>query len=329
MANRSGNMKTVTDFIFLGSKITADGDRNHEIKRPLLLGRRAMTNLDSILKIRDITLPTKVCLVNAMVFSSSHVWMWDLDYMESWAPKNWCFRTVGLEKTLESLLDCKEINPKGNQSWIFIGRTDVEAIAPILWPTDAKNWLIGRDPDAGHDWRQEEKGTTENEMVGWYHRFNRHEFEQAQEVVDGQRSLACCNPLDCKELDTTEWLNWTWLTLVFSGDLDGKESACCAGDLSLIPGSGKSAGEGNDNPFQYPCLENSMARETWQAPPSMCAHKKLDTTEWLTQFTYLAHLYFAFYVWLRLVFPNKTKTACVPYVQIYSMCLIRYIFVYG
>ena len=101
--------------------------------------------------------------------------------------------------------------------------------------------------------------------------------------------------------------DWTWLTLVFSGDLDGKESACCAGDLSLIPGSGRSTGEGNDNPFQYSCLENPMAGEAWQAPPSMYTHKELDTTEWLTQFAYLAHLYFAFYIWLRLVFPNKTK----------------------
>ena len=136
-------METVRDFIFLGSKITADCDCSHEIKRHLLLGRKAMTNLDSILKSRDITLPTKVHLVKAMVFSSSHVWMWKLDYKESWAPKNWSFWTVVLEKTLESPLDCKEIqtvNPKGNQSWIFIGRTDVEAEAPLLWPPDGKSW---------------------------------------------------------------------------------------------------------------------------------------------------------------------------------------------
>ena len=104
-------------------------------------------------------------------FSSSHVWMWELDYKESWAPKNWCFWVVVLEKTLASPLDCKEIrsvNPKGNQSWIFIGRTDAEAEAPILWPPDAKSWLIGKDPDAGKDWRQKEKGMTENEMVGWH-----------------------------------------------------------------------------------------------------------------------------------------------------------------
>ena len=163
-----------------GSKITTDGDFSHEIKRFLLLERKVMTNLDSILKSRDIVLPTKVCLVKAMVFSSSHVWMWELDYKESWALKNWSFWTVVLEKTLESPLDCKEIqpvHPKGNQSWIFIGRTDVEAKTPILWLPDVKSWLIWKDPDAGKNWRQEEKGTTEDEMVGWHHRLNGHEFE--------------------------------------------------------------------------------------------------------------------------------------------------------
>ena len=163
-----------------GSKITAYGDCNHEIKRRLLIGRKAMTNLDSILKRRDITLSTKVHLVKAMVFPSSHVWMWELDYKESWVPKNWCFWTVVLEKSLESPLDCKEIkpvSPKGNQSWIFIGRTDAEAETPVLWPPDAKSWLIWKDPDAGKDWRQEEKGTTEDEIVGWHHRLDGHEFE--------------------------------------------------------------------------------------------------------------------------------------------------------
>ena len=107
--------------------------------------------------------------------------MWELDHKESWVPKNWCFWTVVLEKTLESPLDCKEIqpvNPKGNQSWIFIGRTDAEAEAPTLWPTDVKNWLIGKDPDPRKDRRQEEKGTTEDEMAGWHHWLNGHEFEQ-------------------------------------------------------------------------------------------------------------------------------------------------------
>ena len=113
-------------------------------------------------------------------FSSSQVWMWELDYKESWAWKNWCFWTVVLEKTLESPLDCKEIQPvhPKDQCWVFIGRTDVEAETLILWPPDAKNWLIGKDPDAGKDWRQEEKGTIEDEMVGWHHRLNGHEFEQ-------------------------------------------------------------------------------------------------------------------------------------------------------
>ena len=139
-----------------------------------------MSNLDSILKSRDITLPTKVHLVTALVFSVSHVWMWELDYKESWTLKNWCFWTVVLEKTLENPLYCKEIqsvHPKGNQSWIFIGRTDVEAETLILWPPDAKNWLIWKDPDAGKDWKCEEKEMTEDEMVGWHNQLDGREFE--------------------------------------------------------------------------------------------------------------------------------------------------------
>ena len=172
-------MEPMRDFILGGSKITADGDCSHEIKRCLLLGRKAMTNLFSILKGRDITLLAKVGLSQSYRFSSSHVWMWELDYKESWAPKNRCFWTVVLEKTLESLLDGKEIqpvNPKGNQSCILFVRTDVEAETPILWPTDAKNRFIGKDPDAGKDWRQEEKGTTQDEMVGCHHRHDGHEL---------------------------------------------------------------------------------------------------------------------------------------------------------
>ena len=151
-------------------------------------------------------------------FSSSHVWMWELDHKESWAPKNWCFWTVVLEKTLESPLDCKEIqpvNPKGNQSWIFIGRTDAEAEAPLFWLPDMKNCLIWKDSDAGKDWWQE-KGTTDNEMVGWHHRLNGHEFEQALGAGDGQGSLACCSPWGHKESDTTGWLNWTELIILIS-----------------------------------------------------------------------------------------------------------------
>ena len=154
-------METVRDFIFLGSKINADGDCSHEIQRHLLLGRKAMTNLGSVLKSKDITLPTNVCLVNAMIFP---IWMWELDHNESWALKNWFFWTVVLEKTLESPFNFKEIQPvhsKGNQSWLFIGRTDAEAETLILWPPDVKNWLIGKNPDTGKDWGQEEKGMTE------------------------------------------------------------------------------------------------------------------------------------------------------------------------
>ena len=170
-----------------------------------------MTNLDSIWQNRDIILPTKFHLVKAS-FSSIHVWMWELDYKESWKLKNWCFWTVVLEKCLESPLDCKEIkpvNPKGDQSWMFIGKTDAEAETPILWPLDAKNWHIGKDPDDGKEWRWEEKGMAEDKMVGWHHWLDRHEFEQAPGVADGQGSLACCSPWGRKELDISEWLNWT------------------------------------------------------------------------------------------------------------------------
>ena len=148
------------------------------------------------------------------VFSSSHAWMWELDYKESWVSKNWCFWTVVLEETLEGPLDCKEIqpvHPKGNQSWIFIGRTDAEAETSILWPSDVKNSLIWKDPDAGKDWRWEEKGMTEDEMVGCHYWLYGHEFEQALGVGDGQGSLACCSPRGHKKSDTTEWLNWTEL----------------------------------------------------------------------------------------------------------------------
>ena len=139
--------------------------------------------------------------------------MWELDHDESWAQKNWSSWTVVLEKTLESPLQQgdKPVHPKGNRSWIFIGRTHAEAEAPILWPPDAKNWLIERDPDAGKDRRQEEKVTIEDEMVGWHHQLDGHEFEQGLEVDDGQGRLACCTPWGPKEWDTTERLNWTEL----------------------------------------------------------------------------------------------------------------------
>ena len=153
-------------------------------------------------------LPTKV--PQGYGYSSRHVWMWELDYKESWAPKKWCFWTVVLEKTLESLLDCKEIqavHPKGDQSWVFTGRTDAKAETLVLWPPHEKSWLIGKDPDAGRDWGQEEKGTTEDEMAGWHHQLDGHGCEWTPGVGDGQGGLACCDSWGCKESDMTEWLN--------------------------------------------------------------------------------------------------------------------------
>ena len=203
MANRWGIMEIVTGFIFLSSKII-DCDCSHEIKWCLLLGRKVLTNLDSILKCRDVSLPTKVHLVR-YGFPRSHVWMWELDHKKAWALKNWCFWIVVLEKTLESPLNWKEIKPvnlKGNQLWVFIGRTDAEA--PIFWPPDVKNRFTGKDPDAGKDWRQEEKGTTEDEMVGRHHWLNGHEFDKFQEMVKDREAWRAAVPglAHC----------WTWLS---------------------------------------------------------------------------------------------------------------------
>ena len=191
--------------IFLGSKITADGDCSHKIKRCLLLGRKAMTNLDSILKSRDITLLTKACRVKAKVFPV------DMYGCESWTTKKaecqridafklWCWRRL-----FRVPWTARRSNqyPKGNQSWIFIGRTDAKAEAPIPWPADAMSWLIGKDPDAGTDWGQEEKGVTEDEMVGWHHWLNGHESEQTPGDSEGQGSLVCCSSWGHKELGTT------------------------------------------------------------------------------------------------------------------------------
>ena len=211
---------SLNNHLFLGgSKITADADCSHEIKRHLLLGRKVINHLaaaaakalqscptvrphrqqptrllcpwdfpgkstgvgchcllqnhlDNILKSRDTTLPTNVHLVKAMFFSNSHVWIWELGYKESWVLNNWCFWIVMLEKTLEEI---QPVHPKGNQSWIFTGRTEAET--PILWPHDVKNWFFGKDPDAGKDWRREQKGAIEDEMVGWHHQRDGHEFE--------------------------------------------------------------------------------------------------------------------------------------------------------
>ena len=179
MANRWGNTGNSVRLFFLGSKFTANGDWNHDVKRCLLLGRKVMTNLDSILKSRRHYFVNKGPSHQGYGFSSGHVWMLELDYKESWVLKNCCFWTVVLEKTLERPLDCKEIqpvHPKGDQSWIFIGRTDVEVETPILWPPDVKSWLIGKDPEYGKDWGQEEKETIEDEMAGWHHWLNGHEF---------------------------------------------------------------------------------------------------------------------------------------------------------
>ena len=147
------------------------------------------------------------------------IWMWELDYKESWVPQNWCFWTVVLEKTLESPLDYKEIqpvHPKGDQSWLFIGKTDVEAETPRLWPPDVKSLLIWKDPEAGKDWGQEEKGMTEGEMAGWHHHLDGCEFEWTPGDCDRQGGLACCSSWDHKELDLTERLNWTELMVLRS-----------------------------------------------------------------------------------------------------------------
>ena len=181
--------ETVADFIFLGSKITADCDCSHKIKRHLLLGRKLITNLDSVLKSRDISLSTKVHLVKAMVFPV---------VMYGW--ESCCFWTVVL-KTLESPLDCKEIQPvqPKDQSWVFFGRNDAKAETPVLWPLHVKSWLIGKDSDAGRDWGQEEKGTTEDEMTGWHHRLYGLESEWTLGVGDGQGGLVCCDSWGRKE----------------------------------------------------------------------------------------------------------------------------------
>ena len=173
-------VETMADFIFLGPKITAGGDCSHEIKRRLLLGRKVMTSIDKHIKKQRHYFASKRPSRQGYGFSSSHVWMWELDYKKSWAPNNWRFWTVVMEKTLESPLDCKEIqpvHPKGDQSWVFIGSTDADAETPILWPPDVKGWLIWKDPDAGKDWMREKKGTTEDETVKWHHRLYGHEFE--------------------------------------------------------------------------------------------------------------------------------------------------------
>ena len=210
MANRR-RVKQWQIFIVLVSKISAAGDCTHEIKRHLLLGANlTLANLDSVLKSRVINLLANVHIVKAMVFPVIMYGCESLDHKEGWELKNWCFQTVVLEKTFESPLDSKEIkpvNPKGNQPWIFIGRTDDEAETPIFWPPDMKSGLIGKYLDAGKVWRQWEKGTTEDKMVGWHQRFKGHEFEQTLADSERQGNLPCHSLCSCKESDITEQLN--------------------------------------------------------------------------------------------------------------------------
>ena len=204
---------------------------------------------------------------------------------ESWTVKKAERRRIDAfelcwRRLLRVSLDCKEIqpvNPKGNQSWIFTGRTDAEAEAPILWPPDAKNWLIRKYPDAGKDWRQEEKGTTEDEMVGWHHRLDGHEFEQAPGVGDGQGSLECCRPRGRKESDMIERMNWTERPSSPYGS-DGNKYACSAADPGSILRLGRSPGEGNGYPLQYSCLENSMGTGAWR----VTVHGVTKSWTWLS-----------------------------------------------
>ena len=189
--------------------------------------------------------------------------MWELDHKEGWAPKNWCIRIVGLGKTLESPLDKKEIkpvNPKGNQPWIFTGRTDAEAEVPILWPPDAKNWLIGKDPDAGKDWRQEEKGATEDEMVGWHHQLNGHAFEQTLGDSERQGNRVFCSPGGSQRVghDLATKQQQYIVMLGFLGGSVVKNLPATTWDGHLFPGSRRSSGKGNGNPLQYSCLGNPM-----------------------------------------------------------------------
>ena len=194
-------VKVVTDFNFLGSKITADGDCSDEIKRK---DGKLWQSRQHIKKQRH-HFANEDLYSQSYSFSTSHFQMWELDHKEAWAPKNRCFQIVVLKKTLESPLDYKEIkpvNPKGNQLWIFNGRIDAEAEAPIPWPNDAKSWLIGKDPDGQKDWGQE-KGATEAKMFGKHPRLNGHEFKQTPRDSEGQGSLECCSPWDPKQSDMT------------------------------------------------------------------------------------------------------------------------------
>ena len=204
-------IETVAEFISLASKITTDGNCSLEIKRCLLFGRKTMNNLDSMFKSRDITLLKTVYLVKAMVFPVVIYGYenWTVNKAECWRTDTWAVVLEKLLRVPRTLKEIQPVHPKGNPSWIFIGRSDSEAETPVLWPPDVKNWLI-----AGKDWRQWERGMTKDELVGWYHLLDGHEFEQSPGVGDGQRSLACCSPWGHTEFDRTEQLNWNELTPV-------------------------------------------------------------------------------------------------------------------
>ena len=201
-------VEVVTDFHFLGSKITADSGSHHEIRRWLHLGRKATTNLDSMLKSRHY-LVNKSPDCQGCGLPSGHVWLWEMDLKEGRTPKNWCLQTVVLEKTTESPLDSKQIKPvdfKGNQTWIFTGRTDTEAEAPVFLSSEVNRRLIGKVPDAGKNWGPKEERASEDEMTGWQHLLNEHEFGQILGDGEGQGAQVCCSP-GRKEPDMTGWRN--------------------------------------------------------------------------------------------------------------------------
>ena len=198
-------MEIVTDFIFLGSKITADGDCSHEIKI-LAPWKKSYDQSRQHIKKQRHYFANKGVSSQSYVFSSSHEWMWELDYKESWMPKHWCFWTAVLEKTFESPLECKEIQPVHSEDQPWEGmmlKLKLQYFGHLMWRVDSLE-----KTDAGRDWGQEEKGTTEDEMAGWHHRLDGHEFGWTPGVGDGQGGLACCDSWGHKESDTTEQLNW-------------------------------------------------------------------------------------------------------------------------
>jgi len=283
---KGAKVEAVIDFILGCSKITVDGDCSHEIKRCLLFGRKAMTNLDIVLKSRDYHFANKGPYSESYGFSSSHVRMWELDHKEGWLPKNWCFWTVMLGKTLESPLDCKEIkplSPKGNQPWICIGRTNGEAKTPLLWPPDVKSWLIGKEPDAEKDWGQKKRAA----RMRWLDSItdstdmNLSKLQQIAEDRGAWRATVH---------GVVNSQTWQWLKNNRRGLPHGsnsKESTYNARDIGgvgSIPGSGRSLGGGNGNPLQYSLLENPMDRRAWRAT----VHRVEKNWTWLSMHVLLS-----------------------------------------